>query len=139
MAFPLRSSAFPGPTVRRLPSPSVQRSHSTTRAQAAAYKNLDDLKALLVRNISTMLTRTTTRRNEDPTLYLRRNEINATLVNRFADDEMIRVYRRFLRGPLTEACEARKGELGLTRGSRGFTPRPFSFDYHGQLHTVVLE
>ena len=119
-------------------SPAKAPAPTRTRAQAAAYKNVEDLQALLKRSVDYMLNRTTTAPDDGPGYYLRRNHLNAALPQRFADAEMIQIYEQFIAGPLREACDARKGELGQSHPSKGFAPRPYTFTYQGKSFTVTL-
>ncbi len=122
----------------RGPSLSWIRPPIRPRAQAAAYRTADDLKALMVRNINTMLGQTTAASGQEPDTYLNRSQLNATLVKRFADEPMMHIYQQFVAGPLSAACAARNRELGLAPGSRGFARQTFVFAYEGRLHSVVL-
>ena len=143
MTLPLRKEAPKERPVheRRRPdsfAPASTTAPTRTRAQAAAYKNVDDLQALLKRSVDYMLNRTTNAPDDGPGYYLRRNQKNASLPQRFADAEMIQIYEQFIAGPLREACNARKGELGQSHDHAGFAPRPYTFTYQGKSFTVNL-
>ena len=122
------------------PPPVDLRQSDPARIAGAAYKDLDGLKALFARNVDWMLHDTTAAPDDDANYYLRRNETNASLGRRFADDDMIQAYRAFLAGPLREARDVRNRQLGELHdgGPTTFAPRDYTFSYRGQTVTVHL-